>query len=102
MIGPQQLDDVLNGAQKAGALQASAVWALFVFYLVAERFFERRAVSKASEKSMEIRNKSAEASIKNAEALQEISDKNIQMLLVLSEAATILRELNRRIKCLGG
>lgn len=98
MIGPDTVDGYVKNAQAIGALSASAVWALICLYFVVDKW--RR--DRRDEKIIEVRLRSAEASIKNAEAIEQVSEKIVQLMIVNSELASIVRELNRRIKCLGG
>lgn len=98
MIGPETVDSYIKNAQALGALSASAVWALVCGYQMIQTW--RR--DNRDEKIIEVRLRSAEASIKNAEAIEQVSEKMVQLMIVNSELASIIRELNRRIKCLGG
>ena len=98
MIGPATIDSYIQNAQALGALSASAVWGLICLYFMWGNW--RR--DKRDEKIIEVRLRSAEASIKNAEAIEQVSEKMVQLMIVNSELASIVRELNRRIKCLGG
>ena len=98
MIGPETIDSYIKNAQSIGALSASAVWAIICLYFIIDKW--RR--DKRDELIIEVRLRSAEASIKNAEAIEQVSEKMVQLMVVDSEVASIVRELNRRIKCLGG
>jgi hypothetical protein len=105
MIGPETFDQYVHSADLIGDLKASSVWAIGYFYFI----FREWRRDRNEDKLIEVKLRSAEASVKNAEAVEQVSEKIVQLIIVNSEISSVIkevreehRELNRRIKCLGG
>jgi hypothetical protein len=75
VIGPKDLDSVIQSAQGLGALSASAVWALVCLYFVWRDYQRDKQVKKTTEEWMKIRTEDAKADLLAANALNGIVDR---------------------------
>lgn len=80
--------NLIDGAERLGALSVAAVWAFFTIILIAYVVWDLRTKKEASELAWQARIKDAETDGLIANAIEKLADQ--------------IKELRYKLKCVGG